>query len=780
VGDWLPFNALCAAWVLGIPAGRTLPLDASRWLILAGMALLALIVLRGRRRWRIVFACALLLAAGAARLQLELPADDASHVSFYNDLRAQVRLTGVVVSDPEQREGYTRLVVRAERIQIAALELAEPVDGLVLVYASRLTPWAYGDWVRVRGELATPPSETDFDYARVLANEGVYSWMPAGWVDLLEHGHGSPLLAAIYALRSRLLQVLLGEFPDPEAPLLAGILLGVESGISPATRGAFDRTGTTHIIAISGFNLTLLAQASIRICGRTLGRRRGVVAAIAVIALYTVMVGADPPVVRAAIMAALGLLARYLGRVSQALRSLVLAGLLMTVINPLTLYEVGFQLSFAATLGLILYADPLQAGAQRVLGLWLDDRAADRISPFVGEYALFTLAAQLTTLPITASAFHRLSLVSIFANILVLPLQPGLMLLGGLAMLLGAVLRPLGQAAAWVAWPFPALTIRLVELCAGLPASSLRLNPLAPGFAPAYYLILLGGTAGMRWIGPRAGELMQALRRRIKLRLAALPLLAAFFILVLLMWHAFLTLPDGRLRLTLLDVEDGEAILLQAPGGGRVLINGGSSSLRLGQQLSPHFPLFNRTLDWLIVSGDEYDQLAGLLGLGDRFPPARILAPGTLDSSTARRLLEEWNTAGIPLHPLEQGMRLRLGGANLQVAQLFDSELALVLEYGALRVLLLPGASPGLLAALLEEIELDGWDAIVLPSCGDPRLVPPELLADLQSVLLLACEPGEGSGWQAEETSRSLRTDLSGDIELTSDGLQLWVTTGRR
>lgn len=775
------FFSLCASWFLGLLLARPLPLILHQWLALAGLAALALALYWRFVPYRILFSALLILFAGAARLESQLPPVDSSHVSFYNDLRAEIRLTGVIASDPEDRETYTRFVLRVERIRIAELEIAAPLEGLVLVHASRLVEWSYGDWVRVRGNLETPPSELDFDYASVLANEGIYSWMPSASVDLLEHGHGSQLLGAIYRLRASLLRTILRVFPDPEAQLMAGILLGIEGGISPSTREAFNRTGTTHIIAISGFNLTLIAQASMRISGRSLGRRRGAIAAIGVILIYTVMVGADPPVVRAAIMATLGLIAAYLGRVSQALRSLGLAAVIMTLINPLSLFEVGFQLSFAATLGLILYAEPLQQAVQRMLEKLVDREHAERIGPLLGEYALFTLAAQLTTLPITVVAFHRLSLVSILANIFVLPLQPGLMLTGGLAMLTGAISQPLGQAVAWIAWPFPAATIRLASAFARLPLGSLQLKRLSFAFPLLYYASLLGITLGIRWIQTRknslTGQVVQVLRRA----LASVPLLSVLLVIALLSWHGFIHLPDGRLHMSLLDVGEGDALLIQAPDAGTILIDGGGSSLRLNERLSPYFSIYQRRLDWLILAGDEYGQLAGLIGLQDRYPAAQALLYSDLSGSAGRRLLEEFNQAGLPRISAVPGARLDLGsGASLRIIDSGPNGLALALEYGAFHALLLPGADPEMIGRLDAGNFLNTWTVLMLPACGDPRLVPPEWLAGRNSLLLLSCGGGQNPALAGPVVRGMLRTDLHGDIELVSDGSVLWVNVERK
>jgi competence protein ComEC len=169
-------------------------------------------------------------------------------------------------------------------------------------------------------------------------------------------------------------------------------------------------------------NITLLAGLFISVFGRWFGARRGGWAAAAAIFLYTLLVGADPAVQRAAVMGGLALTARHLGRQTHGLASLSAAAIIMTLINPRTLWDVGFQLSFFATLGLILYADPLREGAIRIFNRWLTPKRSEKIANPISEFFLFTLAAQITTLPLTAIHFRRLSLVSVLANPVILPL----------------------------------------------------------------------------------------------------------------------------------------------------------------------------------------------------------------------------------------------------------------------------------------------------------------------------------------------------------------------
>ena len=279
----------------------------------------------------------------------------------------------------------------------------------------RLPPggdWRYGDRVRLEGYLYTPSENEDFSYKSYLAHQQIYTLFTCGacltcddrpietCARLVERDQGSSFMSAVYALRERLVQVVYRLFPDPEAGLLAGILLGVETGISPQVLEAFRVTGTAHIIAISGFNFAVVASLFVLVFGRLLGRWRGMLAAWLGIALYAALAGASASVVRSAIMGGVSIFAIRLGRRQSGLNSLAFVAAVMALFDPMILWDVGFQLSFMATLGLVLYAEPLSGWFTGFASRWLPLVSARRLAQPVGDYLLFTLAAQVTTLPL--------------------------------------------------------------------------------------------------------------------------------------------------------------------------------------------------------------------------------------------------------------------------------------------------------------------------------------------------------------------------------------------
>src|SRR5215208_1131216 len=318
------------------------------------------------------------LCLGAVRYQMSVPKFDAFHIAFYNDRDYDLLITGTLVEPPDYRDNYTNLRVEVSSVNTGDADL--PVNGLILVRVSDNLVFHYGDILRLRGNLKTPPENEDFSYRDYLAAQHIHSYMSSAEVTILPGNGGNPFSRVMYALKERSLNSIYRLFPDPESSLLAGILLGVDTGLTDKLQQAFKNTGTAHIIAISGFNMSIIAGLFITFFSRFLGPRRGAALAVLGIVLYTILVGGGAAVVRAAIMGSLALFAKQVGRRQLALNTLLAVALLMCLWNPLYIWDVGFQLSFFATLGLILYADPFSKFANRIITNYFPASTAEKFA----------------------------------------------------------------------------------------------------------------------------------------------------------------------------------------------------------------------------------------------------------------------------------------------------------------------------------------------------------------------------------------------------------------
>jgi competence protein ComEC len=787
------------AFVAGILLASVVSLPTYIWLVLSLLAVVGVIVARrlpapphwpdfGNRVLRLSLSTAVLALAcvslgllGAARYQSASTANAGSSLAYFNDGGYDALVTGVLIQPPDVRDTYTNLRLQAQTVDTGLHQVK--VKGLLLARVAPNQQYHYGDILRLRGELQTPPENEDFSYRDYLARQGIRSYMSSAEVTLLPGKGGNPLLGAMYSLRDSALEHVYRLFLDPEASLLAGILLGVDSGLPAQVEQAFNDTGTSHIIAISGFNIAIIAGVLAFLFGRALGPRRGALAALTGIVFYTLFVGADPAVVRAALMGAVTLLAIQVGRRQQGLNTLAFVAALMALGNPFVLWDVGFQLSLFATLGLILYGTPFMETVEGFLGRHLAALDARRIASFLGDVVLLTLAAQLTTLPIVAYHFRQISLVSPLANAFILPVQPAVMVLGGLAVALSFAYFPLGQLLAWVAWPFTAYTIRVVELFDSLPHTVIYLGGFSLAFVVLYYAVLLAITFGHS----RFGEWAAAIRLRFRF-VSVSGVIAALFVVSLLTWRIVAAAPDGRLHIAFLDVGSADAVLLQTPSGRHVLIDGGPSAATasdaLGRRLSP----LDHSLDWLVLASTDENEVASLPRLVQRFSPRNVLLGAQAQASFSSGSLMQWLVdEQIPVTDAQQGEALNLGdGARLSVVDLSPRGATLLLEWDMFRMLLPIGANLDTLARIQNGDLAGQVDVLLLAQSGYAPLTPPGLLPTLNPrLVVISVAPADKDGLPSPETLDAvqgysvLRTDVNGWVEVVTDGQRMWVSAER-
>jgi competence protein ComEC len=786
----LPLLWFSLAFLTGILAASRLSLPALVWLILSVMVLLLAVPARillpqifpqlpraSLSTWFLVAIALAALLLGAFRYQLSVPKIDANHIAWYNDRQSDLVITGTVAAPPDVHDTYTNLRVRVSAVDTGNGDLE--AGGLILARVDGDEVYRYGEELRLRGRLSTPPENDEFSYRDYLARQGIHSYLSWATVTRLPFARGgNPLLRWIYDLRDHALGNIYKIFPDPEASLLAGILLGEDNGMSADLQQAFQNTGTAHIIAISGFNITIIAALFVMLFSRLLGRRRGPWAAVAGIILYTLLVGADAPVVRAAIMGGLGLFARQVGRRQTGLNTLAFTAAVMCMINPFTPWDAGFQLSFFATLGLVLYAQPLQEWAVKTINRLPLPVPAEKIAAPLSEFVLFTLAAQLTTLPIMAAQFGNISLVSIIANPFILPAQPLVMILGGLALLFSSIYLPLGQVFAWVAWPFSAYTIRVVELFNRLPHGVIHLGDFSVLLVVAFYGILFLFTFSR-------GRVRETLRQVF----TPAVLLSLLAVLTLMTWRAAFSAPDGRLHITFLDVGSAEAVLIKTPAGRALLINGGPSPAVLSESLGRRLSPFDHSLDWLIIAAPQEEQMAALPRVLERFPARNALWMGNTQASYSALRVDEWLTEkSIPIMRGEAGYTLDLGyGGRLEVLSATVRGAVLLIEWGEFRALLPIGLNFDALDDLDNGKGIGAVDLLLLADSGYALLNPAEWIANLApQFFILSVSAADESGLPDDDVlaltaNRTLlRTDLNGWIEVTTDGEDLLVTVERK
>ncbi|MFA6355158.1 MAG: ComEC/Rec2 family competence protein [Candidatus Paceibacterota bacterium] len=331
--------------------------------------------------------------------------------NYTNIVGKNVELIGIVSDDPDVRLKNKQLNIKIDN-----------QDANILVFVGREEEVVYGDKVQVKGVLEEPENFTtnsgkEFNYKRYLANKDIYFLIKNGDLAILSSGNGSKIKTCLYKLRASFMENINNVIPMPESDLANGLILGARGGFDVDTKQEFIDTGTIHIIALSGYNVSIVANNVMKAFGLIFSTTISIVLGFVVIILFIIMTGASSTAIRAGIMASIMLLGRMNDRKYLAGRALVIAGLLMIAYDPRVIVDMSFQLSFIATGG-VLFVTPKVINWFRFLPLRYGIR----------EMVASTVAATISVLPILLYLTGILSLVSLPANFLILLIIPTVML----------------------------------------------------------------------------------------------------------------------------------------------------------------------------------------------------------------------------------------------------------------------------------------------------------------------------------------------------------------
>jgi competence protein ComEC len=774
-------------WCAGILiAGAAPPQPPAYWLIFSLMLALAAVV--SRRRSRLRGFVLVLVMLGAGGLRFSLVAQSAS-ITRYNG--SSVTLKGVIVAEPDIRD--TRVDLRVAVQNVTYRDQTLPAAGQVLVQAPRDVDVGYGDRIAAKGRLVTPFTADTFSYRDYLARSGVFSILQNAAVVLMAEGDDSSVYARLLALKDQARQYIAAALPDPAAALLTGILLGDSRGLAPVVSDAFSATGASHVIAISGFNMAILSGVVLRLLSRfRVPPRVAAVIGIVVIMAYTVLVGANAAVVRAAIMSSMLVIAGLIRRRTFVPTSLAFVTLLMSLQNPTVLWDVGFQLSLFATLGLALFVDPLSRGFQRFLVRLLPERRASVFGDILMEPFIVTLAAQIATLPLILLYFERLSLVSLAVNLLIIPAQPVLLILGMVATLSAFVSPLLAQMLYWLDFLLLSWTLGVVRSFAQLPFADVPVS-VDPRLVAAFYLVLLGGAMVTVTRAAWPGRLAGLIRRRMVVSAVAFAGLG----LATLMTVLAASRPDGRLHVWFLDLShDANAVLIQTPGGAHILVDGGRYPSRLLTALGDRLPFNDRTLEMLVVTHPDPNDTEALPAVLERYSAGVVLMtaqPGEREEWTAvkQELLR------FPVVEVSAGYSADLDdGTRIEVlhpqtpfqagGSIKSQVMVLRVTFGDVSFLLTSDLNRSSQFALLNAGVLPLASVLQVPSHGAADSLAAEFVKAAQpQIAVIQSDPAGFTGKPDVETIRLLgdrpvyRTDLSGTLHLWTDGHRLTVVPER-
>jgi len=771
------------AWIAGLTVAQHISWMTPLYWAWATLGVLVSVFLCLLRRLPITLPMiALLLCGGAWRGSSQTR--DLS-LTIYNDVGG-LTLVGTVVDEPHQYGDGQGFNLQVEQLDKGQGWLQ--ISGRAYIQTSTPFSIQYGDRVTATGLLTTPTPGDRFDVSAFLAQQNTYSMMHNAIMEVVSSGHGNPVKHWLIQTRQHTLSKLQPLLPDPQAGLLAGIVFGDDDDISPATQDLFVITGTAHLIAISGFNMAVLAEL-LRVILHRLRLGRGWVATltIGILWLYGGWVGASASVLRAVAMSSVLVLGQSLRRRTFAPASLGLAIIILTAVAPRLIYDIGFQLSVAGTLGLAFFALPLTQYLIDLLSL-SDD--ATTVRSIVAAFAV-SLAATLTTLPLSMMYFGQVSLVQLPVNLLVMVFQPLILMLGLGAVASVFVLPALAQLLAWGAMLLLSITLTIMQAFAQLPFAQATFY-LHERWVIWGYVLTMGGVI-LQLTKP---AWFDELRRWLASRLVATTTMIAGGLLVCLLGLLYWQRPDGLLHIYLLDIGHSNGVLIESPSGAHILIDGGRFPTRLITQVGEILPFVDREIELIFVTQPDVFQTRALPNLLERYRAGLILTNGHRLVGEDYLALETALQA-FPMRTVLRGDRIELsdglGFVVLNPASiptlgegLDDNTLALQATYGEHTFLLTSDLSATAQTALYAEEEFDLVSTVLqLPQHATRNSLSVTFLEAVQpQVVLLQSERGNTRGDPAGDVLQLvedmdirhlLRTDEGGPVHLVSDGNRLWV-----
>lgn len=480
------FLLFCLSFIVGVFAGNYL-----NYYIMAGMAMIFIILatLFWGRRWPMIVGFAgLILLAGAVRLKTSFPENDPNFVGkFYGQ---KVEMEGVVMREPDVRSDKVNLTIGKLILLQPPLNLPlsastrqgeKKLSGNILLNVGKYPEYQYGDKLKVSGKLEEPFETEEFSYKDYLSRYNTYAVMRFPKIEKIGQGEGNPVRAVLLRFKDRIRQALSASLPEPHNALLLGIILGIKRALPEDLSEALAVVGVSHIVVISGFNISIFTKNVLE-SRRYIGRKAALWISFLLLLAFVMMTGAEASVIRAAIMGGMLILAMGLRRLYQVVNAIIFVAAIMVLENPKILsFDVGFQLSFLATLGLV-YLSP-------ILERWLEKFKIPTWLNFRGNLAA-TVAALTFTLPILISNFGRLSVVAIPVNVLILWVIPYVMYLGLVFGVLGAIWAPVVKLVSWLLWAMLEYILGVVEFFAALPFAAVAVK-ITIWLSVIYYLLLV-------------------------------------------------------------------------------------------------------------------------------------------------------------------------------------------------------------------------------------------------------------------------------------------------
>jgi len=828
-----PVIPLLTALITGITAGSRadIPGVLALTALAAILAVLLFLVATGSKNRAFPCLLASLFLLGVLTVQLYLqPHASRDHIARHAG-KERLTVEGMVCAPPRIMPEKTRLVIDTRRI-IRDGD-AVPVRGKILlsVKDSNIV-FGYGNYIRASTRLKKPRNFDNpggFDYERYLLYRGIRLHGHVGRsseIVIMRQSAGGYLRTRLERYRSLIRERILKGAPAPEGDVLQALILGEKEAIPEEIIQGFNRAGVSHILAISGLHVGIVAficfavaRALMRSSEQLLLRynvfKVSALCSIVPVIGYAFIAGLRISTIRAVIMILCYLAALLIGRGRDLLNILAFAAFLILVISPASLFDVSFQLSFTAVAAILLVTPALSSMIPQAAGQGIFRRGMNAVVLFI----LVSLAAVIGTAPLIALSFNRISTVTLLSNLLVIPVIGFVVLPLGMLLTVTAPFAPVASVLIAVASFFIRITTSIIEFLSSFPFASIPVTtPTLPEIVLYYLCVLTGARLINTWKSngyetPGAapspsliGRLKERYRARERILLISfLGLIALFFIA-----DAFCTnlRSAGRryLEVTFIDVGQGSATLLQFPGGDVMLVDGGGfydRTFDLGRYVVGPYLWHEKIkkIDIMVLTHPDQDHVGGLPFLAENFTVGEFWSNGQeSENESHRKLLEIVRERNIPHRIVNAGTPEQImGGASIRILNPQKSSpgapfspysdynsngIVMKITLGR-RSILLPADISGLVEERLiasgHDLEAD---ILMAPHHGGhTSSTTPFMRAVMPKIAVISCGPDNTFGFPhpdvldryARAGARILRTDRDGAVIVRTDGETLDV-----
>jgi len=572
--------------------------------------------------------------------------------------KSDILISGTIVSEVDawkDRYGFRQdFVLETQKALLRPKAPSQPIRGLIKVTSRKRTLCQYGDCIFIAGTVHLPKGRRNpggLDTRERLLRRGIQAFLSCGAKDRFKvvGNKGRPWVRFFIGMRAHFRKTLNRDFDARTAGILNALFFGERDGLDGPVQEAFARTGTLHLLAASGFNVGFVAAiVLIFLPPIFVSRRLAWAVALVGVWVYAFTVGWESPVMRAALMATVFIFSRLVGRRADALNALGFSAIVLLVLNPLDLFDLGFQLSFLAVCIIVIFAQPLLE--KRTLLPHETETFFEKIRFYFKEIFWISVTCGALTLPLTVQSFYVVSPISPLANLVIIPAT-------FLVYLIGAVYFPLSLFGGTVVAP----VVALIKAIMGLTVHGLFLLERVP-----FSSIIVGKLHPALVCGLAGGFIYLFMERRIRrgfFRVAAVYLFAASIFIA----QDLLRPATERFETTFLDVGQGDSAFIRFPNGRNLLVDGGNGQAGQWDVLPFLKSRGVRSLDCVILTHPEEDHFGGLAAIFGNLTVRSFIEGPERDVSYLYRSFEKQIPAECRRMCVSQGDRIEGFGTILEV-----------------------------------------------------------------------------------------------------------------